>query len=76
MNISIKEMAQNAVHFGHATDKWNPKMKSYLYGKRHGIHIFDLHQTAEHLVQALEFLSQCCPSQQNHFVCWNQATIP
>lgn len=57
MNISLKEMAENAVHFGHVSHKWNPKMKSYLYGKRHGIHIFDLRQTAEHLVAALDFLA-------------------
>ncbi len=50
-------MAEHAVHFGHPTHKWNPKMKPYLYGKRHGIHIFDLKKTAEVLVDALEFLA-------------------
>lgn len=56
MNISLKEMAENALHFGHPTHKWNPKMKKFLFGKRHGIHIFDLKKTANHLVEALEFL--------------------
>lgn len=56
-NISLKEMVENAVHFGHPTHKWNPKMKPYLYGKKHGIHIFDLRITAEYLVEALEFLA-------------------
>lgn len=56
-DISLKDMIDNAVHFGHPTHKWNPKMKPFLYGKRHGIHIFDLRQTAERLVQALEFLA-------------------
>lgn len=56
-DISLKEMAKNAVHFGHSTSKWNPKMKIYLYGKRHGIHIFDLKITANYLVKALDFLS-------------------
>lgn len=56
-DISLKEMVQSAVHFGHPTHRWNPKMKSYLYGKRNGIHIFDLKQTAERLVEALEFLN-------------------
>ena len=50
-------MVQRAVHFGHPTQKWNPKMKPYIYGKRHGIHIFDLHKTAEGLIKALDFLS-------------------
>ena len=56
-DISLKDMAANAVHFGHPTHKWNPKMKSYLYGKRHGIHIFDLKKTAKLLVKALDFLA-------------------
>lgn len=56
-DISLKEMVKSAVHFGHPTHKWNPKMKPYLYGKRHGIHIFDLKKTAEHLLKALDFLA-------------------
>jgi small subunit ribosomal protein S2 len=56
-DISLKEMVQHAVHFGHPTQKWNPKMKPYLYGKRNGIHIFDLRKTAENMVIALDFLS-------------------
>jgi small subunit ribosomal protein S2 len=56
-DISLKEMAGNAVHFGHPTHKWNPKMKPYLYGSRYGIHIFDLQKTAQHLVKALDFLA-------------------
>ncbi|MBU0576956.1 30S ribosomal protein S2 [Patescibacteria group bacterium] len=56
-DISLKEMAQNAVHFGHPTHKWNPKMKPYLYGSRYGVHIFDLQKTAKHLIKALEFLA-------------------
>ena len=55
--ISLKEMVKHAVHFGHPTHKWNPKMKPFLYGKRHGIHIFDLKVTASRLLEALDFLS-------------------
>ncbi len=51
-------MAKNAVHFGHPTSRWNPKMKPFIYGSRHGIHIFDLKKSAEHLVKALEFLNR------------------
>lgn len=57
-DISLKDMAASAVHFGHPTSRWNPKMKPYLYGARHGVHIFDLKKTATKLVEALEFLSK------------------
>jgi len=56
-DISLKEMVKHAVHFGHPTAKWNPKMKPYLYGKRNGIHIFDLRKTAEGLMKALDFVA-------------------
>ena len=56
-DISLKEMVKSAVHFGHPTHKWNPKMKPYLYGARHGVHIFDLKRTAELLLKTLDFLS-------------------
>lgn len=55
-DISLREMAKNAMHFGHATHKWNPKMKPYLYGKKQGIHIFDLKKTAQGLITALDFI--------------------
>ena len=61
-NISLKEMIKSAVHFGHPTHRWNPKMKPYLYGSRYGIHIFDLKKTAEYLVKALDFLSNASRS--------------
>jgi small subunit ribosomal protein S2 len=57
-DISLKEMAKSAVHFGHPTSRWNPKMKPFIYGARHGIHIFDLKMTAKKLVEALEFLNR------------------
>ncbi len=46
---SEKELISNACHFGHRKEKWNPKMKPYLWGVRRGIHIFDLTQTKKHL---------------------------
>lgn len=56
-DISLKEMVKSAVHFGHPTHKWNPKMKVYIYGKRHGVHIFDLKKTAQALLKALDFIA-------------------
>ena len=56
MTISMQDLLSAGVHFGHRTQRWNPKMKPYLYGKRNGIHIFDLEQTAHALNAALQFL--------------------
>lgn len=61
----LKEMLDSAVHFGHKTQKWNPKMKKYLYGSRNGIHVFDLEKTAECLEKALEFLKLSAASGKN-----------
>jgi small subunit ribosomal protein S2 len=52
----VKAMLEAAVHFGHKTQKWNPKMKRYLHGSRNGVHIFDLQKTKECLDKALDFL--------------------
>ncbi|MFA6024636.1 MAG: 30S ribosomal protein S2 [Candidatus Gracilibacteria bacterium] len=52
----MREMLANAVHFGHKTAKWNPKMAPYLFEKRNGVHIFDLNKTYQGLMSATEFL--------------------
>ena len=54
----LEEMLVAACHFGHKVSKWNPKMHSYIFTKRDGIHIFDLTKTYEALVKALEFLKE------------------
>ena len=54
----LKELLENAVHFGHRTQKWNPSMRPFLYGDREGIHIFDLEKTAIQLQKACEFLKK------------------
>lgn len=53
-SITIKELIESGAHFGHRTMRWNPKMSSYLFGKRDGIHIIDLQQTLPLLNSALE----------------------
>ena len=45
--ISMKQLLEAGVHFGHQTRRWNPKMKKYIYGERNGIHIINLEQTVE-----------------------------
>lgn len=54
----IQTMFDNAVHIGHRTHKWNPRMKRFIYGEKDGIHIINLEKTLSHLKKALEFLSK------------------
>jgi len=51
-------MFENAVHVGHRSQKWNPRMKKFIYGERNGIHVINLEKTVEYLERALEFLSK------------------
>lgn len=52
--IGIEKLIDAGVHFGHRTKRWNPKMKKYIFGKRNGVHIIDLHQTMEILKRVYE----------------------
>lgn len=54
--LSMKELLESGVHFGHQTRRWNPKMKRYIYGARNGIYILDLHQTIRLFEEALDFV--------------------
>ena len=54
--LSMKELLESGVHFGHQTRRWNPKMKRYIYGARNGIYIIDLHQTINLFEDALEYV--------------------
>ena len=45
--VSMKQMLETGVHFGHQTRRWNPKMRPYIFGARNGIHIIDLQQTVK-----------------------------
>lgn len=55
-SITMKELLEAGVHFGHQTRKWNPKMKRYIYGGRNGIYIIDLHQTLKLFEVARQFV--------------------
>ena len=52
--VTLKQLLEAGVHFGHQTQRWNPKMKPYLYTERNGIHIIDLRQTLEQVAAAQE----------------------
>ncbi len=54
--VSMKEMLEAGVHFGHQTKRWNPKMKSYIFGARNGIYIIDLQKTVRMFRDAYEFI--------------------
>jgi len=56
--VSMKELLEAGVHFGHQTRRWNPKMKRYIYGGRNGIYIIDLHQTVRLLEGACNFVRE------------------
>ena len=54
--ISMQEMLEAGVHYGHQTNHWNPRMKPYVYGARNGIYIVDLQQTVERARKASDFI--------------------
>ena len=57
--FSMRQLLEAGVHFGHQTHRWNPRMSSYIYGSRNGIHILDLTQTVPLLDAALNALREC-----------------
>ena len=56
--VSMRQLLEAGVHFGHQTRRWNPKMKRYIFAERNGIHIIDLAKTVKGLEAALEFVRQ------------------
>lgn len=62
--VSMKQLLEAGVHFGHQTFKWNPKMKKYIFIKRNGIHIIDLKQTVDAINEAYQFLKEIANRQE------------
>ena len=56
--LSVRELLEAGVHFGHQTRRWNPRMKPFLFGERNGVHIIDLDQTLTRFQAALEFVRE------------------
>ena len=54
--VTMRQMLEAGVHFGHQTRRWNPKMKQFIFGERNGIHIINLDQTLERIETAYEFV--------------------
>ena len=57
-SISMKELLEAGVHFGHQTKRWNPKMKEYIFGERNGIYIVDLQKTLKLFKDAMRFVGE------------------
>jgi small subunit ribosomal protein S2 len=57
-HVSMRQLLEAGVHFGHQTRRWNPKMRPYIFAERNGIHIIDLAQTAQRLGVALDFVTE------------------
>jgi small subunit ribosomal protein S2 len=57
-DISLRDLLDAGVHFGHQTRRWNPKMKPYIFGDKNGIHIINLQKTAIQLIAATQFVSE------------------
>ena len=56
--VSMKQLLEAGVHFGHQTRRWNPKMKEYIYTERNGIYIIDLQQTVKLIDVAYDFVRE------------------
>jgi small subunit ribosomal protein S2 len=56
VEVTMKELLEAGVHFGHQTRRWNPRMKPYIFGKRNGIYIIDLQKTVKLFEQVVEFV--------------------
>lgn len=54
--VSMKQLLEAGVHFGHQTRRWNPKMASYIFTERNGIYIIDLQKTVKKLEEAYNFV--------------------
>ncbi len=56
VSVTMKELLEAGVHFGHQTKRWNPKMKEYIFGQRNGIYIVDLQKTIKNFKEALQYV--------------------
>ena len=57
--VSMKQLLEAGVHFGHQTRRWNPKMAEYIFTERNGIYIIDLQKTVKKLDDAYMFVREC-----------------
>ena len=65
VSVTMKELLEAGVHFGHQTKRWNPKMKEYIFGQRNGIYIIDLQKTIKVFKEALQFAKSVSESNRD-----------
>src|SRR5699024_9652053 len=63
--VSMKQLLEAGVHFGHQTRRWNPKMAAYIYTERNGIYIIDLQKTVKKLEEAYSFVRDIAANGQS-----------
>ena len=72
--ISMKQLLEAGVHFGHQTRRWNPKMAPYIFTERNGIYIIDLQKTVKKVEEAYNFMRDVAAKRRKHFVRRHQKT--
>lgn len=68
--ISMKQLLEAGVHFGHQTRRWNPKMAPYIFTERNGIYIIDLQKTVKKVEECYNFLRDVAARGRKYFVRW------
>ena len=66
--ISMKQLLEAGVHFGHQTRRWNPKMAPYIFTERNGIYIIDLQKTVKKVEECWQLPARCCCPRRKYFV--------
>ena len=73
--VTMKQLLESGVHFGHQTRRWNPKMKRYIFGERGGIYIIDLQQTIVLLEQACDVVRDISAARRHGAVRGHQEAV-
>jgi len=72
MVVTMKELLEAGVHFGHQVKRWNPKMKRYIFGQRNGIYIIDLQKTVKMFEVAYNFVRDLASRGESNPLCRDQ----
>ena len=72
--ISMKQLLEAGVHFGHQTRRWNPKMKKYIFTERNGIYIIDLQKTVKKVEEAYNFVRELAADGGTYSFRWYKET--
>ena len=74
--VSMKQLLEAGVHFGHQTRRWNPKMAPYIFTERNGIYIIDLQKTVKKVEECYNFLRELAAQGGKVLFVWNEETGP